>query len=184
MEDNKIIELFFAREEQAISETDKKYGKLCFCIAKNIVSNCEDAEECVNDTYLGIWNSIPPTHPNNFVAYICKIVRNLSLKMLEYNSALKRSVNNIMPFSELEEMIPDDSFTVNTDDTEIIGLINEFLWRENESSRNVFIRRYWFCDSVSELASRYSLSENTVKSMLFRTRKRLRDYLEKEGVLV
>lgn len=184
MEDNKIIELFFARNEQAIMETDRKYGKLCFSIAKNIVNNCEDAEECVNDTYLGIWNSIPPTHPNNFVAYICKIVRNLSLKMLEYSNALKRSVNDIMPFYELEEMISDDRFMDNINDTEIVDLINEFLWRENENSRNVFIRRYWFCDSIGELASRYSISENTVKSMLFRTRKRLKNYLEKEGVLI
>lgn len=110
MDDLMIIELYFARDEQAIKETDIKYGKLCFSMANNILSNDEDSEECVNDTYLSVWNKIPPTRPSNFRAFICKIVRNLSIKKLEFNLRLKRTQNVTVSYAELEEVLPDNPY--------------------------------------------------------------------------
>lgn len=184
MDDMQIIDLYFDRDEQAIKETDVKYGKLCFCIADNILSNDEDSEECVNDTYFSLWNSIPPTRPNNFVAYICQIVRNLSLKKLSFNLAMKRTPNMIVSFSELEEILPDDHIDPNIGDEGIGKLISDFLSKEKEDSRNVFIRKYYFFDSIRDIAKRYSFTESKVKNMLFHTRNRLRKYLKEEGIEV
>lgn len=180
MDDLQIIELYFARDEQAIKATDAKYGKLCFNVANNILFNREDSEECVNDTYLNAWNKIPPTRPNNFTAFICKITRNLSLKKMEFYNATKRTAT-IVSLSELEEILPDDRIAPNVSDEEIGKLISSFLWQEKEEVRNVFLRKYWFFDSISDIAIRYSFSESKVKSMLFHTRKRLRKFLKKEG---
>ncbi len=182
MDDLVIIELYFARDEQAIKETDYKYGKLCFSIAKNILSNDEDTEECVNDTYLSLWNTIPPTRPTNFPAFICRIIKNLSLKRLDYNNAGKRTHNAVVAFSELEDILSNDSISIEVETKDVSKLISDFLWKEKEAARNVFIRKYWFFDSVSNIAARYSFSESKVKNMLYHTRNRLRDYLEKEGV--
>jgi RNA polymerase sigma-70 factor (ECF subfamily) len=184
MDDLHIIELYFARDEQAVRETDRKYGKLCFRVAKNLLFNNEDSEECVNDTYLTLWNKIPPTRPINFMAYICKITRNLSLKKLEVSSAMKRSATAIISLSEIEATLPDHSIANGVNDEELGKLISSFLWNEKELDRNVFLRKYWFFDSISDIAERYSLSENNVKSMLFRTRNRLREFLRKEGIEV
>lgn len=182
MDDLEIIELYLARDEQAISETDSKYGKLCFKLAKNLLLSSLDAEECVNDTYLSVWNKIPPTRPNNFTAFICKIVRNLSLKKLESASAKKRTVTAIISLTELEEVLPDNRITTCVDDEEIGKLISTFLRQEKAEARNIFLRKYWFFDSVSDIAARYSLSESKVKSVLFHTRNRLRTFLKKEGI--
>lgn len=184
LDDMQIIDLYFDRDEQAIKETDVKYGKLCFCIADNILSNDEDSEECVNDTYFSLWNSIPPTRPNNFAAYICQIVRNLSLKKLSFNLAMKRTPNMIVSFSELEEILPDDHIDPNIGDEGIGKLISDFLSKEKEDSRNVFIRKYYFFDSIRDIAKRYSFTESKVKNMLFHTRNRLRKYLKEEGIEV
>jgi len=119
VDDVQIIELFFARDERAIKETDKKYGKLCFRVAKNFLLSSEDAEECVNDTYLVAWNKIPPTHPNNLMAFICKITRVLSLKRLEQLRAAKRSALEIVPLSELEDILPDSRIAPAVEDGEI-----------------------------------------------------------------
>lgn len=181
MDDAQLIEMFFARDEHAIKETDKKYGKLCFRVADNLLRNKEDAEECVNDTYLVAWNKIPPTRPNNFTAFICKITRNLSLKKLESANAKKRSPDAIISLSEIESLLPDNSFATDMTDEEVGKLISVFLRGEKELNRNVFLRKYWFFDSISQIAEMYSLSENNVKSMLFRTRNRLREFLKKEG---
>ena len=170
--------------EQAIKETDRKYGKMCFKVAKNLLSNNEDSEECVNDTYLTVWNKIPPTRPNNFTAFICKITRNLSLKRLEVLSAKKRSAFTIVSMSEIEEALPDYNIAQGVEDEELGKLISKFLWSEKELDRNVFLRKYWFFDSISDIAERYSMNENSVKSMLFRSRNRLRDFLRKEGIEV
>ena len=167
MEDLTIIELYFDRSEQAIDETDKKYGKLCRSLAGSILSSDEDAEECVSDAYLSVWNTIPPTRPNNFTAFLCRIVRNLSLKRLDYNTAQKRNGNITVPLSELEELGK---------------LLSRFLRQEKADARNVFIRRYYFFDTVADIAERYSFSESKVKSMLYHTRNRLRAFLEKEGI--
>ena len=182
MDDLQIIELYFARDEHAIKETDHKYGKLCFQVAKNLLFNNEDSEECVNDTYLTVWNKIPPTRPNNFIAFICKITRNLSLKRLEVSNAMKRSAGTIISMSELEKALPDQCIAPDVEDEELGKLISAFLWSEKALDRNVFLRKYWFFDSISDIAERYSMNENSVKSMLFRSRNRLREFLRKEGI--
>lgn len=130
MDDLMIIELYFARDEQAIEETDTKYGKLCFHMANNFLSNDADAEECVNDTYLTAWNTIPPTRPNNFRAFLCKIVRNLSMKKLEFNLALKRTQNVTVSFSELEEVLPDTRTAPEWEYENLGKIITDFLQAE------------------------------------------------------
>lgn len=182
MEDLKIIELFFERNEKAIEETEKKYGRICFKIAHNILGRYEDAEECVNDTYLTVWDKIPPARPNNFTAFICKITRNLSLKKLDYNNALKRAPEALVSLSELEETLPDKSFAPDVSDEKLGALISKFLLKEKTSARNVFIRRYWFLDSISDIAELYSFSESKVKNMLYHTRNKLKIFLQKEGI--
>ena len=184
MDDLQIIDLYFARDEHAIKETDSKYGRLCFRTAKNILTNDEDSEECVNDTYLTLWNKIPPTRPDNFTAFICRITRNLSLKKLELSNAKKRSSNATISLSEIETILPDDRIAPGLEDEELGKLINAFLWSEKKDARNVFLRKYWFFDSISDIADRYSFSKSKVKSMLFHTRNRLREFLKKEGIEV
>ena len=182
MDDLSIIELYFARDEQAIKETDAKYGRLCHSIAYNILNNNEDSEECVNDTYIGVWNTIPPTRPNNFMAFICRITRNLSLKRIEAVARQKRSQATIVSLDELSEVLPDERIAVGTTDEDIGKAISDFLRNEKEDVRNVFIRKYYFFDSVGDIAKRYDFTEDKVKSMLYHTRKKLKDYLIKEGV--
>ncbi|MCI9449175.1 MAG: sigma-70 family RNA polymerase sigma factor [Clostridiales bacterium] len=182
MDDLKIIELYFKRNEQAIKETDTKYGKLCRSIAYNILNNSEDSEECVNDTYVGIWNAIPPARPNNLMAFICKIARNLSLRRLEFMKREKRSADMLVSLEELETVLPDEKCAVDMSDDDIGKLISSFLRSQKEESRNVFIRKYYFFDSITEIAKRYSFTESKVKNMLFYTRNKLKDYLIKEGV--
>lgn len=182
MDDLRIIELYFERNEQAIKETDLKYGKLCHSIAYNILNNREDSEECVNDTYVGVWNAIPPTRPNNFIAFICRITRNLSLKRLEFIKREKRSADVLLSFEELAAVLPDERYAPNISDEDIGRVISKFLRNEKEDAKNVFIRKYYFFDSIGEIAKRYSFTESKVKNMLFYTRNKLKDYLIKEGV--
>jgi RNA polymerase sigma-70 factor (ECF subfamily) len=182
MDDLSIIELYFARDEQAIKETDNKYGKLCHSIAYNILNNNEDSEECVNDTYIGVWNAIPPTRPNNFTAFLCKITRNISLKRIEAMARQKRSQATIVSLDELAEILPDESIGENISNDNLTELISDFLRKEKADVRNVFIRKYYFFDSVGDIAKRYDFTEDKVKSMLYHTRKKLKDYLIKEGV--
>lgn len=184
MDDLLIIEMYFARDEQAIKETDVKYGKHCFRLAHNILFNIQDSEECVNDTYLAVWNKIPPTRPNNFIAFLCKIVRNLSMKKLDYNLALKRNQDITISFSELEAIMPDNRMASECEYENLGKVISEFLRREKEDARNVFIRKYYFFDSVSDIAKKYSFTESKVKNMLYHSRNRLKDYLKKEGIEV
>lgn len=184
MDDLMIIELYFARNEKAIKETDIKYGKLCFSMANNILSNDEDSEECVNDTYLSVWNKIPPTRPNNFRAFICKIVRNLSMKKLEFNRALKRTQNVTVSYTELEEILPDTRTAPEWEYENLGKIISDFLQHEKEDARNVFIRKYYFFDSISDIAERYSFTESKVKNMLYHSRNKLRECLKKEGIEV
>lgn len=182
MEDTQIIELYFARDQQAIQETGQKYGRLCFSVAHNILHSKEDSEECVNDTYLGAWNAIPPKQPNSLTAFLCKITRNLSLKRLDYNKARKRSPEVLLSFEELETVLADEQIQPQVSDEDIAEAISRFLQSESPEHRNVFLRRYWFCDSIQSIAQRYSFREGKVKSILYRTRIRLKDYLEKEGI--
>lgn len=184
MEDLNIIELYFARDEQAIKETDAKYGRLCHSIAYNILHNKEDSEECVNDTYIGVWNAIPPTRPNHFIGFVCKITRNLALKRIEAMNRLKRSQATVVSLDELAEILSDESIAEDVSDEGITALIGDFLRKEKADVRNVFLRKYYFFDSVGDIAERYGFTEDKVKSMLYHTRKKLKEYLVKEGVAI
>ena len=184
MEDLDIIELYFARNEQAIKETEKKYGTLCKKIAYNILNNNEDAEECVNDTYVGLWNTIPPKRPGNLKAFVCGISRNLSLKRIEADNRKKRSREMIVSLEELSCVLPDDNVCDGIGEEDIGKAISRFLRNERETARNVFIRKYYFFDSVADIARYYGFTESKVKNMLFHTRSRLKEYLIKEGIEV
>ena len=180
MEDYKIIELYWERSEMAIAETQNKYGNLCRYISCNILSDREDADECVNDTYLTLWNTIPPQRPNLFSAYIGKITRNLALKKFEYNTAQKRNPEAVVSLSELEDCISGHEMP-HEDEIMFKNKLNTFLRSLDYEARNVFLRRYWFFDSVKEIAERFDISESKTASMLMRTRNKLRDYLVTEG---
>ena len=160
MDDLRIIELYFEGDEQAIKETDAKYGKLCHSIAYNILNNHEDSEECVNDTYVGVWNAIPPTRPSNFMSFICKIARNLSLKRLEFMQREKRSADVLLSSDELAAVLPDERYAPDVSDEDVGKLISKFLRTQKEDARNVFIRKYYFFDSIGEIAERFGFPES------------------------
>lgn len=182
MKDEDIIKLYFERSERAIKETELKYGRLCTYVIKNILKDSSDVDECVNDTYLGAWNSIPPSRPDVLSAYLSKIARNLALKKYEYLSAHKRNPEVLLSLSELEDCITDfASSEIRYSDTELSDFINRFLRSQKQENRMIFIRRYWYHDSIKEICKRYGLSKAKVESILFRTRKRLKAALEEEG---
>ena len=182
MEDQQIIALYFQRQEQAIQETDRKYGRLCHGIAVNVLSDRQDSEECVNDTYLAVWHQIPTTRPMSFRAFLCGITRNLALKKLEWRQAAKRRCPGTVSLEELENLLPDERFAPDASGEEIGACINAFLAQEPKEARQGFLRRYWYFDSVADIARRYGFTQSKVKSMLLRSRNRLREYLEQEGV--
>ena len=181
MTDDQIIELFFRRLENAIDETDKKYGSYCRKISMNILSNREDSEEAVNDTYLKAWNTIPPSKPNPLKTYLGMLTRRISLNRYEYYRAQKRNLYFETILSEVEQMLPSSSVT-DSDEGEITRAVNEFLKGLKKENRIFFVRRYWHSDSLEDIAKLCGCSESKVKSSLFRTRKALRKYLEKEGI--
>lgn len=180
MNDASIVELFFKRDEAALSELKQKYGGLCSYIAGNILSLREDAEECVNSAYYDIWNRIPPESPDDLKTYLCRIVRNKAIDRLKYNSAQKRSPQYAVSLEELEECIPDNSGNDITVER-LAGIISSFLREQDEKHRKIFIRRYWYGDPLSKIAEYYDMNEKTVATYLFRTRKKLKGYLKKEG---
>ena len=180
MEDEKIIELFFSRSESAITEISKKYGGICTQTSFNITSDWCDAEECVNDAYLGAWNSIPPQSPDPLRAYICRIVRNRSLKKLRANSAIKRGSQFEVSLSELEDCIPDNSMDEQLSISELSAQINAFLAVLPKDDRLMFVKRYWFSESISELADAFGITENNVSVRLSRIRGKLHQYLNRE----
>ncbi len=178
MEDDLIIDLFFQRSEQVIFELSKKYGAICQKIAFNIVHNPEDVEECINDTYLGIWNKIPPDTPNPLVAYVCKFVRNISIKKYHYNKAKKRDSSFHVSFEELEECIPAQGAGIGiAEEKELIEAIESFLKTLDKESRVMFMKRYWYAESIRDIAKSVGMTENAVTVKLHRTRKRLKKYL-------
>ena len=185
MEDSKIIELFYQRSERAIMELSQKYGTVCTRIAKNILNNALDAEECVNDAYLGAWNTIPPQKPNPLKTYICRIVRNLSIKRYHSNTSMKRNSFYDAALDELENCIPSGK-TVETELSakELAQIIDDFLDTLDKENRVIFVRRYWYSDSISDIAKRFRMSNNNVSVRLSRTREKLKKYLKKEGVEV
>lgn len=182
--DRNIIGLYFARDERAIRETAEKYGRLCHRIAYNILNNQQDAEECVNDTYMGVWNAIPPARPDSLMSFVCGIARNLSLKRLEFLHRQKRSAAALLSLDELADVLPDERYAPDADDAEVGRLISRFLRAQKEDVRNVFIRRYYFFDSVGAIAKRYGFTESKVKNMLFHTRNKLKKVLIQEGIEV
>lgn len=181
MEDSEIIKLFISREERAVAEVREKYGGICKSIAFSMLHNSEDAEECVSDVYIALWNAIPPV-PDNLKAYACRITRNMCLKNLEYNSAGKRNAKLEIPLSDLEDSLGGENIEGDMENAEIGEAISRFLRSQKPDERNVFMRRYWLTESIKEIAERYQFSESKVKSMLFRTRSRLKKFLTKEGI--
>lgn len=183
MDDKEIIELYWERDEGAIKETSLKYGKLCTYIANNILSNYEDSEECVNDTWLAVWNAIPTQRPERFSAFVSKITRNLALKKYEYISAAKRNRSAVTSLDELGECISgEDSIESEIEKKHIENAISEFLWKQKVEKRNIFIRRYWYFDSIDSICIQTGFSKSKVKSMLYAMRQKLRKHLESEGI--
>ena len=182
LEDAKIIELYNARNELAVAETERKFGKMLFSIAMNVLSNREDSEETVNDTYGKAWNTIPPEKPVFLGAWLGKITRNLSISRWRKNKAQKRSGIEIR-LSELEECIPSpvDAET-ESENGEITAAINRWLGTLEKGERVYFVRRYWYGDSISELAEKLKIPPKKLSSKMFRLRKSLKDFLEKEGI--
>lgn len=183
MSDEKIINLFFSRSEKAIQELDRKYGTLCRRIANNILRNWQDAEECVNDAYLGAWNTIPPARPDPLQAYLCKIVRNVSLDRYHHNTAAKRNSKFDVAMSELEPILTaPDTVESEVEAKELARLLEQFLDTLSEENRVIFLRRYWFYDGYEEIARQTGLAEKTVSVRMVRIRKKLRKWLSERGV--
>lgn len=184
MDDQKIIELFFARSEAAITALDNRYGAAVRNVARNILKDPQDAEECLNDTYHQVWSRIPPTVPRFLGAYVCRIARNLSLKRYYANIAQKRNSYYDVALEELEETIPALS-TVESeyDAKELTGYLNAFLKRLSQEDRYLFLRRYWHGDPVQTIAEQLGLTPHNASVRLSRLRKKLQTELEKEGLL-
>ena len=183
MNDLEIIALFFARQEKAISATADKYGNYCHAIAYNILFNNSDAEECVNDTLLDVWNSIPPNKPENLRTYVGKIARNNALDRLKRDTAKKRGGEMQAIVDELADFSSDYSVEAVAEQRELLAEINNFLQRLPERKRKVFVLRYWYCCEVSEIAAVTGFTEANVYNIIKRERKKLLDYLRKRGVL-
>ena len=184
MEDCRIIDLYWERSQDAVTETQNKYGRFIYSIAYRILRIHEDAGECENDTYLRAWNSMPPQRPSALNAFLGKITRNLALDRYEKEHAQKRGGCQIpLILDELEECIPDDGGRTELS-LEMRDILNRFLEGQTETARKIFLRRYWFGDSVKEIAQMYDLGESRVKMTLLRSRNTLREYLETAGVSI
>ena len=180
MNDQDIIALYFDRNEQAIRETADKYGQTCLQASMNILNSYPDAEECLNDTYLKTWNAIPPTKPHSLGAFVLRITRNLSLNRLRDLRRQRRNRELTLSFDELEDCIslPD------TDSGELAELLSDFVSRQRETDRVLFMGRYWFACPIQDLARRMNMTPNAVRQRLHKTRERLRSYLEERGYRV
>ena len=184
-DDEKIIEMFFERSEQGIRELDMKYGAICHNLSYNIVNNRQDAEECVNDAYLGAWNAIPPTRPNPLLSYIVKIVRNISLKIYWKKEASKRSGHYTVALEEIEGCIADPkSVEDEIEAGELARIIEDFLDALTLENRVIFMRRYWFADSYKDIAEFVELSEKNISVRLTRIRMKMKQYLIERGVFI
>lgn len=185
MEDNKIVDLYWERSEAAVLETQKKYGRYCHYIAYHILYSDEDAEECVNDTYIKAWNAMPPHRPERLSSFLGKITRNTALDYYSYLNAGKRSGNTTLVLDEMAECIPDPrSEAPLSDEIALKNAINGFLASLPKQTRIIFMRRYWYLSSIKEIANDYRLSESNVKVTLHRTRNKFKEYLEKEGIIL
>jgi len=184
MEDAKIIALYWQRNEDAIAQTDLAYGRRLHALADRMLRSREDAQESVNDTYLNTWTSIPPQRPTHFFAYLATVCRRLCLNRLDWNNAAKRSAEVVALTQEMESCIPDSRAQQAARGREIGQALNAFLRTLSKENRMVFLRRYWYADTIAEIASRYGMSQSKVKMLLSRSRARLRAYLETEGIEV
>lgn len=186
MEDKEIIDLYLDRDETAISATARKYGNYCYSVAYNILYNKEDAEESVNDTYLGAWNSIPPHEPEVLSSFLGKITRYVSLKRCRDKQAQKRGGGDFsLVYEELADCIPaNHDIDATLEAKEIATHINTFLSALPATERHIFVCRYWYFDSIASISRQFGFRETKVKSLLFRTRTKLRDKLKKEGVMI
>ena len=186
MDDIQIVELYNERSETAISETANKYGKYCYYIAYHILYDEQDSEECVNDTYLRAWEAIPPQYPNKMSAFLGKITRNLALNRYRYYMREKRGGGQIpLVLDELQECVPATNSTEEIiDEKLLVELLNRFLHELPIEKRMMFVRRYWYMSSIQEIANDYEISEGKVKMTLLRTRNKLKQILEKEGIVL
>ncbi|MCL2386223.1 MAG: RNA polymerase sigma factor [Defluviitaleaceae bacterium] len=180
MDDNMILNLYFQRDEKAICETQRKYAGYLYTVASNILHSAEDAEECVNDTYFKTWEAIPPKRPTFFKGFLAKITRNCSLDKYRINNAKKRNANQVdLLLSELAEVIPATTDVHSTYENNLVAAdINKFLLNLNKETRFIFMRRYWYADSIATIASGCRASESKIKSSLLRTRRKLKGFLE------
>lgn len=184
MEDAKIIELFWARNEDAIAQTAAAYGRQLHTLANKILNNREDAEESVNDTYMKTWEVIPPKRPTYFYAFLAAICRHLSFHKVDWRQAAKRNGEVVALTEEMELCIPDARKDREMEAREIVAALNTFLEGLPKETRLIFLRRYWHLDTIAEIAARYGMTESKVKMQLSRTRAKLYTYLEKEGIAV
>ena len=186
MKDTDIIDLYWARDERAIAETQTAYGKYCYSIAFGILRDREDSDECLNDTWLRAWNAIPPNYPERFSLFLGTITRNLSFDKWKRKNAGKRGHGEMTAvLDELAECIPAPVGTEEAvEAAELERMVNTFLHTLQERDCNVFLRRYWYAEEYSDIAKRYHMKLNTVKTSLFRTRSKLKAYLEQEGIQV
>ena len=183
VEDSAIVGLYWARNQQAILESDQKYGELCRGLSTNILENFEDAEECVNDTWIRAWNTMPPQRPGSLRAYFCRIVRNLSIDRWRADRAKKRGEGLELLLGELEDCIPSPGdVEEETENRELLDLLEKWLQELSPEDRDAFLRRYWYGSRVDQLACRHKCTPGQMSQRLFRLRKRLRQLLEREGV--
>ena len=184
MEDEKIIALYFTRNEQAVKETDTAYGRKLYVLSNNILNNREDAEESVSDTYMEAWKSIPPKRPKYFYAFLAAICRHVSFDRLDWRMAAKRNAEVVALTQEMENCIPAKCQDTQLDRMELRRVLEAFLEDLSKENRLIFLRRYLYVDTVAEIAARYGISESKVKTQLHRTRAKLHTYLAKEGIHV
>lgn len=186
MEDHMIIDLYWKRCESAITESSNKYGNYCHTISYNILHNSEDVSECVNDTWLAAWNTMPPKRPDLLGAFLGKITRNLSLNRYKSNSAQKRGGSQTeLALTELEECISDGNpVEESMDQMALTKAIESYLMSQSSQRRKIFVRRYWYLSPIDEIAADFSMSRSKATSLLFRMRKELKLHLEKEGILI
>ena len=185
MEDHKIIDLYFIRDERAISETNKKYGPYCHTIAYRILQNLQDTEECISDTWLQAWNAVPPQKPHVLRQFLAKITRNLSLDRWRFSQAKKRGEGPVaVALEELGECIAQDGDPVTVlEMKELKSAIRHFLHTLPERDRGIFLRRYFYWEDYAVIAQHYVLKQANVRLILSRTRQKLKDFLQKEGLL-
>ena len=183
MEDRQIVDLYWARSESAITETDKKYGRYCHYIAYQILCDDMDAEEIVNDTYLKTWNTVPPNYPDPLKSYVGMISNQLALNRYEEKSAARRGGGKMpLIFHELDECLADEEASADMAESILLrDLLNRFIWSLPKKTRNIFVRRYWYASSLAEIAEEYGMKESAVAMLMFRTRQKLREFLQKEG---